>query len=252
VAREAVPTPAASRLQHQRMTAPPQELRMDDLTRKSLFGLAKFQALLAIMIFLPAGTIAYWQGWAVWALTFCGNVSVTLYMLRYDRALFERRMKAGPSAEREPSQKLIIVLIMFGSCAMVILSGLDHRFAWSSVPLGLMIGGDALVALGYAIIFRVLRENTYASSTIEVASGQEIVETGPYALVRHPMYAGAILAFIGTPLALASWWGELATAFASGVIVWRLLDEERLLHRELQGYADYVERIKWRLLRGAW
>jgi protein-S-isoprenylcysteine O-methyltransferase Ste14 len=228
------------------------EHRMDELTRKSLFDIARAQASLAIMIFLPAGTIAYWQGWVIWTLIFFGNVALTLYLLRYDGALFERRRKAGPWAEREPRQKLIVLFILFGSCAILILSGLDRRFAWSTVSLGVVIAGDALFAMGYAIIFLVLRENSFASSTIEVVSGQKIVETGPYGLVRHPMYAGAILALIGMPLALASWWGLSATAFTTGVVVWRLLDEERFLRRELQGYAAYVERVRWRLLPGAW
>jgi protein-S-isoprenylcysteine O-methyltransferase Ste14 len=225
---------------------------MDELTRKSLFGLARFQALLALMIFLPAGTIDFWRGWVIWAMIFAGNVGITSYLLKYDRALFERRMKVGPSAEREPTQKLVVILIMVGSCATVILSALDHRFAWSIVPSGFVIVGDALLALGYAIIFLVLRENSFASSTIEVVSGQKIIATGPYAVVRHPMYAGAILAFIGIPIALSSWWSLLATGFAIGAVAWRLLEEERFLLRELPGYAAYAERIRWRLLPGAW
>jgi protein-S-isoprenylcysteine O-methyltransferase Ste14 len=156
---------------------------------------------------------------------------------------------AGPAAEREATQKVAMVLAIAGFIGLVAGSALDHRFGWSSVP-PVSIVGDGLVALGFLLVFVVLRQNRYAAATVQVADGQTVVATGPYAVDRHPMYAGALPLLVGTPLALGSWWGLLALIIFVPALIWRLLDEERFLHRNLPGYTDYSQRVRWRLIPG--
>jgi protein-S-isoprenylcysteine O-methyltransferase Ste14 len=225
---------------------------MDNLTKRALVGALRFQLALAALIFVPAWSLTFWQGWLYWLVTLAGMLAITLYFVKHDPALIERRMKAGPRAERQPRQKLIQVLAALLACALIVVSALDHRFGWSSVPPSLVIGGDALVALGYAIVFLVFHENSFTSAVIEVGVGQQVVTTGPYALVRHPMYAGTFLAFLGTPIALGSWWGLVSAILLAGLTVWRLRDEEEYLDRNLAGYADYRRNVRWRLVPWLW
>jgi protein-S-isoprenylcysteine O-methyltransferase Ste14 len=225
---------------------------MDNLTKRALVGALRFQVALAALIFIPAWSLTFWQGWLFWFILLAGTLTITLYFLKHDRALIERRIRAGPRAEREPRQKLIQVLAGLLGCAGIVVSALDHRFGWSSVPPSLVIVGDALVVLGYVIVFLVFRENSYTSAVIEVGAGQQVVATGPYALVRHPMYAGGLLGFLGTPIALGSWWGLLPAGVLAGVIVWRLLGEEEYLARHLPGYAEYRHNVRWRLVPWLW
>jgi len=128
---------------------------------------------------------------------------------------------------------------------------LDHRFQWSLVPLPLVIAGNVLIAAGYYIIFLVFRENTFASATIEIAPNQKVMSTGPYAWVRHPMYAGGLLYLLGMPLALGSYWGLLALMATMPFLLWRLFDEEKFLMKNLRGYSEYMQRVRWRLAPGA-
>jgi len=141
---------------------------------------------------------------------------------------------------------------MLGFIAMLVFPVLDHRFGWSSVPASVSVLGDALIALAFLFIFFVFKENSYGASTIQIAEGQTVVSTGPYALVRHPMYAGALVMLIGTPLALGSWWGLFAVLLILPVLIWRLLDEERFLRQNLAGYAEYQTKVKYRLLPFIW
>jgi protein-S-isoprenylcysteine O-methyltransferase Ste14 len=225
---------------------------MDTLTKKTLTGLARWQAALAAMIFIPAWSIEYWEGWLYWLVSLACNLVVVLYFLKHDPALIARRMHAGPKAEREAKQKLIL---SFGSVALpaiFVVSGLDHVFGWSSMPWPLAVVGDVFVIISYVIFFIVFRENSFASSIIEVAPGQTVVTTGPYARVRHPMYSGAIFFLLGTPLALRSWWAFLPAVLVLLAVVWRLLDEENYLSRNLPRYDDYRRGVRWRLLPGVW
>ena len=135
---------------------------------------------------------------------------------------------------------------------LLVVPALDHRFGWSTVPVYVVIAGDALVTIGFYFIFLVYRENTYTSATIEVAANQEVIESGPYAIVRHPMYASALLYLLGTPLALGSYWGLLPFVAVIPLLIWRLTDEERMLTRELGGYAQYKRRVRYRLMPRVW
>jgi protein-S-isoprenylcysteine O-methyltransferase Ste14 len=225
---------------------------MNDVTRRalrsSLFGVLA----LAALLFVPAGTLDYWQAWLFMAVFVCTSGAITAYLAIRDPKLLERRMNVGPRAEKEPAQKIIMVLATLGFIAMLVVPVLDHRFGWSLVPASVSILGDVLIALGFLFIFFVFRENSYGASTIQVAEGQTVVATGPYAFVRHPMYAGALVMLIGTPLALGSWWGLFALLLISPVLIWRLLDEERFLRQNLPGYTEYQTEVKYRLLPFIW
>ncbi len=179
---------------------------MKNLTAKSFVGLAQLLLIVAVLLFLPAWTFHYWQAW-IFLLVFGISVFViTLYFLRVDPRLIESRLKAGPAAEQQRSQKIIQALASIFFILPFMISSLDHRFRWSNVPLYLVILGDILVALGLLFVFFVFRENTFTSATIELRDEQRVISSGPYALVRHPMYAGAFLMLLGIPLALGSWW----------------------------------------------
>jgi protein-S-isoprenylcysteine O-methyltransferase Ste14 len=223
---------------------------MDDLNAQAIRAGLRGFAVLAILIFLPAGTLHYWQGWALLITFTVASTALTVYMAVYDKKLLERRLHAGPRAETRTSQKIIIVLVMLGSVAFLVFPVLDHRFGWSPVPPYVSIVGDVLIVLGFLFIFFVVRENSYAASTIQVAENQKVISTGPYALVRHPMYAGALLLIVGLPLALGSWYGLLGIFGFLPVLIWRLSDEERFLTRNLPGYSEYKDQVRWRLIPG--
>jgi protein-S-isoprenylcysteine O-methyltransferase Ste14 len=224
----------------------------ESLGRKALASIAKFVVALIALTFLPAGSLGYRQGW-VFLLNFvAGAAGLTLYLLKYDPALLERRLNAGPAAEREASQKPIQLAASIVFCATFVVSALDHRFGWSNVPVSAVVAGNALVALSFLIILAVFKANSFASAIIEVGPGQQVVSTGPYAIVRHPMYAGALPMFLGGPLALGSWWALLTAVPMTAIIIVRLLDEERYLARNLPGYAAYCAMVRYRLVPGAW
>ena len=135
---------------------------------------------------------------------------------------------------------------------VIVISVLDHRFRWSAMPPRVALVGDAFVVLGLVIIFLVFRENTFSAQTVEVEAGHRVIATGPYALVRHPMYAGGLVFILGIPLALGSLWGLASIVFFTPVAAWRILDEENLLAKDLPGYAEYEKRVKYRLLPHIW
>jgi len=211
-----------------------------------------FVMFLAALLCGVAGTLAYWQGWLFLAVFTGASIAIGLYFARHDPALIERRIKAGPRAEQVPAQKIIIALLMVGFLLLVVLPALDHRWHWSSVPVWLAIVGDAGIVASFAIFFMVMKQNSYAASTIRVEADQPVIATGPYALVRHPMYSGALLLTVSTPLALGSYWSVLLVPALFAVLAWRLLDEERFLARNLRGYPDYQRRVRYRLVPLIW
>jgi protein-S-isoprenylcysteine O-methyltransferase Ste14 len=219
------------------------------LVRATVSGTVVFLAI----IFIPAGTVDYWQGWAFAGTLLVSSLLVTVYMALNDRELLETRLRMGPAAEKTPAQKIITAVGFLVFVAGLVIIVLDHRFGWSPrVPAILSILGDALAVLGIVIYFFVVRENRYAASTVQVVEGQKVISTGPYAIVRHPMYVGAILVSLGTPLALGSWWGLLFTPLFIGWFAWRLLDEERFLRANLSGYDEYMRTTPCRLAPYIW
>lgn len=215
-------------------------------------GLAIVTIATGILLFVPAGTLHYWQAWVYLLLTSSASVLTTLYLIKHDPALLERRLKGGPRAEKMPAQRLIMILMSIGFVALLVIPALDFRFGWSELPVGLVVLGNLLVATGFYGIYLVYRENSFASATVGVVENQKVISTGPYSIVRHPMYAWVLLYLGGKPLALGSYWGLIALAVLVPVLVWRLLDEERLLGRQLAGYSEYQKRVRYRLLPFLW
>lgn len=175
--------------------------------------------------------------------------AIFIYLAINDPKLLARRVK---TTEKEKSQKIIRFLVNLSFAAEIVLSVLDHRFAWSAMPLQAVVVGDALVVLGMLIIFFVFKENTFTAQTIEVEAGQKVISTGPYGLVRHPLYVGGLIYVLGIPLALGSWWGLLMIVVFTSVMAWRILGEEKLLVTDLPGYKEYREKVKYRLVPFLW
>jgi protein-S-isoprenylcysteine O-methyltransferase Ste14 len=225
---------------------------VNNLASKTVLGFTQLITVLGILLLAPAWTLDYWQAW-VYLLVFAASAAlITTYLWKKDPKLLVRRINAGPGAENEKSQKLVQVLASFVFIGTMILPSLDHRFSWSAVPLTVVVAGDLLVALGFLMVFLVFKENTFAAATIAVAPDQKVVSTGPYAVVRHPMYSGALIMLFGTPLALGSWWALLMFIPMAFTILWRARDEERFLLENLSGYKEYCQIVRYRLVPFVW
>lgn len=201
------------------------------------------------MLFISAGSIRYRQAWVYCGILFIPMIGVCAYLLKNSPELLERRMRMK---EKEKSQKLFVRLSLVVFLIAWLLPGLDYRFKWSSVPLTLVIIADVMVFAGYMFCFFVLKENAYASRIIEVEKEQRVISTGPYALIRHPMYLAILIVYLFSPLALGSWWAFLATLPLPVLLVFRIFNEETLLKKELYGYAEYMRKVRYRLIPLVW
>jgi protein-S-isoprenylcysteine O-methyltransferase Ste14 len=225
---------------------------MAGLNKKAFAGLAQLFIAMTALIFLPAWTIVYWQAWTFLAAFFLPVIAITLYLAKYDPALLARRVVAGPGAEKEKSQKIVQSVASLAFVAIFVIAALDHRFTWSFMPWTVVIAGEVLVALGLFVVFLVFKENSFTSATIEIGADQKVISTGPYAVVRHPMYAGAFIMLIGVSLGLGSLWALIPVFILAAAIIWRLLEEERFLVKNLTGYAEYRRKVRYRLLPFVW
>lgn len=222
------------------------------LAVRTLAGFSALALVIGLALFGAAGTPAFWQGW-LYLLAFFGAVAaITVYLWRADPRLLERRVEGGPLAERQARQRVIQSMAALAFIASFVVPGLDQRFGWSTIPAAASIVADGVVVLGFWIVFRVFRVNTFTAATINVAQEQQVISTGPYGVVRHPMYAGALLMLLATPIALGSWWGLVAFVALLLVIVWRLQDEEAFLMRNLGGYTAYRAQVRHRLVPFVW
>jgi protein-S-isoprenylcysteine O-methyltransferase Ste14 len=224
------------------------------LTRSALAKMTISRYLMAFfalagMFFLTAGTLAYWQAWLYLAILFIPMAFVMIYLLINDPELLERRMRFR---ERETTQKRVISISWVFFLLAYLIPGFDQRFGWSSVPVSVVLVAAVLVLIGYAMVIWVFRENRYASRVIEVAQGQQVIDTGPYAIVRHPMYAGSALLYALSPLVLDSWWAMIPALMIIPVLIARILNEETVLAKDLPGYTAYCQRVHYRLLPGVW
>ena len=218
------------------------------LTASSVFGTAAT----ILILFGPAGTFNYWQAWAFLAVFTAASLGPTIYLAKANPAALQRRMHAGPRAEPRAAQKVIITgsfLVLF---AMMAFSALDHRMGWSTVPAWVSVLGDALVASGLGLAMLVIIQNSYAAATVTVETGQKVASSGVYKLVRHPMYVGNVIMMVGMPLALGSYWGLLFVVPGIAVLVFRILDEEKLLIQDLPGYREYAQHVRYRLVPNVW
>ena len=207
---------------------------------------------LGVLLFLPARTLNYWQAW-VFIIVFMVSVSaIGLYLAIKNPALLKRRKKFGPTKEQSPVQKIAISIGVLTLLGVFIFSALSHRFLWSPVPTYISIAGDVLVALGLFINILVFKENSYGGASIETVEGQRVISTGLYAFVRHPMYVGVLVMIIGIPLALDAWWGLVIIAVSLPAFIWRILDEEKLLKKDLPGYSEYTQKVQYRLVPYIW
>jgi protein-S-isoprenylcysteine O-methyltransferase Ste14 len=222
------------------------------LSRKTLANVARTQVALALMLIVPAWTLAYWQAWLYWALSTASALGTAFWFLKHDPALMRRRLDIGARAEPRQSQKIIQGIGGFLHAAMFIVAGIEHRVHGSVVPAPAVFVADAIVLAGFALTFVVFKANTYTASTVTVETGQRVVATGPYAVVRHPMYAASVLWFLATPFALGSPWALVPAILMSLAVAVRLLDEERHLRVSLPGYDAYCARVRWRLIPGLW
>ena len=226
---------------------------MVSLNTKAFGGLFFLLLVMGALLFLPAWTLNYWQAWAFLAVFGASALAITLYLMEKDPKLLERRVHAGPTAEKETSQKIIQSITALGFMAMLVLPALDHRLHWwPAVPFFASVAGDVLVAIGFLIIFFVYKENTFASATIEVYPDQRVVSSGLYALVRHPMYMGGFVFFVGAALSIGSWWGLFAFLFMMPAFIWRIFEEEKLLTKDLPGYAEYKNKVRNHLVPFIW
>jgi protein-S-isoprenylcysteine O-methyltransferase Ste14 len=222
------------------------------LNARAWLALVVVTLVMCALLFGSAGTIRYWQAWVYVTIFVVASVPTSVYLMKKDPALLARRMRGGPMFEKEDTQRIIMTFTSLGFIAILVVPGLDRRFGWSTVPTWAVVLGDLLVVIGFLLIFVVYRENTFTAATIQVSPDQTVISTGPYAIVRHPMYASGALYMFGIPLALASYWGYLALAAMMPFLLWRLLDEERILGRDLPGYADYRRRVRYRLVPFIW
>lgn len=225
---------------------------MGSLIARTILGFAFLMLVLALALFLSAGSLSFWQAWVYLAVFAICTLLITAYLVKYDLELLAGRVQAGPVAETQRSQQIIQSLASLFFIALFIVPGLDFRYRWSSVPPVLSWIADGFVTLGFFIVFLVFRENSFTRATIQVSAEQKVITTGPYSLVRHPMYAGAFVLLLFTPVALGSW---VAVPFAIPimlVVVARLLDEEKFLSANLSGYQAYLQKVRYRLIPFIW
>ena len=205
--------------------------------------------LVGLLIFLPAGTLGYTNGWLLVGLLFVPMLLVGFVMLAKSPDFLKKRLDGK---EKQGTQKGVVALSGLMFIAGFAVAGLDFRFGWSAMPDWMVITGSVLFLAAYGLYAEVMRENAYLSRTVKVEAGQTVVDTGLYGIVRHPMYAATVLLFLMIPLVLASWYALIVFAFYPAIIVVRLKDEEALLTRELPGYAEYKQKVKYRIIPFVW
>jgi len=213
-----------------------------------VFGLVFF----GLALFWPAGTFHYWQAWVFIFVFIFATMGPSIYLAVKMPDALQRRMKAGPFAETRPLQKVIMAGTIFSVAAVLVLSAFDHRFGWSTVPTAVVVIGNVAVFAGLTMTQFVIIQNNYAGATITVEADQQLVSTGLYGFVRHPMYFGTLVMMLGTPLALDSYWGLVVVAPALLILAFRITDEEKMLREELDGYREYTQKVPYRLVPGVW
>lgn len=207
---------------------------------------------LGLVLFLPAWTLNYWQAW-VFIIVFLSSVNaIGVYLSIKDPVLLERRKNVGPAAEQNLAQRIIMSIAFASIFGLLVYCALDYRFAWSPVPAGLSLAGDGMVALGLFINFLVFKENSFGGSTVQTFEAQKVISTGLYGLVRHPMYLGVLIMMMGIPLALDAWRGYAVFVILLPGLIWRILDEEKLLKKDLPGYSAYMQKVRYRLVPYLW
>ena len=223
--------------------------QMNTLLKKIVVRFSFLPVCLGLLILLPAGTFDYWQVYVYTAALVTPMIFVLFYFLKNDPWFLERRTRAK---EKEKLQIVVQIVLSFIFLSGFIISGFDRRFGWSYIPVYIVILADIVILSGYLIIFFVFKQNSYASRVVEVDRNQKVISTGLYGIVRHPMYVGVLIMFIPTPIALGSYWGLIPMATIPLAIVFRILNEENVLCKNLPGYKEYCQKIKYRLIPFVW
>jgi protein-S-isoprenylcysteine O-methyltransferase Ste14 len=226
-----------------------------DIRRGLVRGMLTLALLFGVPIFGGAGTFDWPQGWICLLLQVLGATALTLVLLRRDPALLAERLKPLSQADQPAWDRILMRIIMAVLLVWLALTAADaRRFQWSHVPLWGQVTGAVLQVIGYWIVERTMRENTFLAPVVKLQQerGHRVVSTGPYAMVRHPMYAGGALMFVGFPLLLGSWWGQLGTLAMILLLAVRISREEQVLRQGLPGYDAYAARVRYRLVPGLW
>lgn len=222
------------------------------LTTRSMINTAMVNLLMGVALFASAGTLRYWQGWVYLGWQAFSMTATNVYLIRRDPELLRRRLAQDEQGEMQGVHKAFAVLVRLSALVILVVSGLDHRFGWTAVPASVAVAGNVVVAAGVLVIFLVFRENSFASSVVEVDARQTVVSSGPYRFVRHPMYAGVLLGTAATPLALGSFGAEVFLPFVCVLFAVRMLAEERFLADKLPGYSAYMTKTRSRIVPWVW
>ena len=222
---------------------------MKSLIKKILKRFSLIPIVLGLLILVPAGTFIFWQVYVYLAVLVIPMIFVLFYFLKNDPLFLERRTRAK---EKEKTQKIIQIVFSLMFLSGFVIPGLDKRFGWSYIPIYIVLLTDIIILLGYLLIFFVFRQNSYASRIVEVDKSQKVITTGLYSIVRHPMYLGVLIMYIPTPVALGSYWGLIPMATIPLAIVFRILNEEKVLSKDLPGYKEYCQKTRYRLIPLIW
>lgn len=222
--------------------------------KTGLFGIVitKFVggfAVIALVLFLPAGTVAYWNAWLFMGVLILLMTATLTYFFRNDPDLLRKRMQFR---EKRQEQKTYVKISTVVLCLGFLLPGFDYRFQWSSVPLWLVMAGTVVMIAGYVIFFLVLRQNSYASRVIEIQKKQKLIDTGLYSVVRHPMYLSTTLIYLSMPLVLGSYFAYIPMVLFVALMPIRILNEEKMLEKGLKGYRQYEKKVKYRIIPFIW
>lgn len=224
---------------------------MQTVPKMLIFGILE-PVVFGLVLFLTVFTFNYWQAWVFLAVYALSTWIPGLYLQRTNSVALQRRMRGGPVAEKRIVQKGVMAGLWLSLAGMMVVSALDHRFGWSTVPTAICVVGDILVAVGLGVAMLVVIQNSYAAATVQVEAGQSLASTGLYRLVRHPMYTGNVIMQVGIPLALGSYWGLVFVIGGLVVLALRIRDEEELLREELDGYREYTQQVRYRLVPQIW
>lgn len=216
---------------------------------KAAIRIIAFPVVLGVLLFIPAGTLQYREAWVYISILFVPALIFIIYLFRKDPGLIERRMKMK---EKQDVQNKVVIIIALFVAAVFVACGLDKRFGWSRLPLIVIVISDVAVFFTYLFVINVLLKNRYASRTVEVEEDHKLITTGPYKIIRHPMYLAVLIMFISTPFTLGSYWASIGNVFIISPFIARIINEEKLLIKQLKGYKKYTEEVKYRLIPGLW